>query len=104
MLFFPQIRTVLAESRSSAPASPAAPLSGLTESATLAIKGMTCEECAVELRQAFLKLPGVVGAEVEYKTSSARVTFRRGGVTPDQLRQTVANAGYIISSIAMRNG
>lgn len=97
MLAFPQISTVLAESGRRAPERRVA--SGPVETASLAIKGMTCEACAGEIRQALLKLPGVASADVDYRTASARVSFEPRRVSGDQLKQAVAKTGYSVTSV-----
>jgi copper chaperone CopZ len=97
MLAFPQISTVLAGSRRPTPT--VVQSAGPVGAATLAVKGMTCEECAVHIREALLQVPGVVAAKVEYRKSAARVTFQKGKVSPEQLKQAVAKAGYKATSV-----
>ena len=98
VLAYPQISSVLAASSGVAPALPRP--AGPVETTTLSIKGMTCEACAVRLRQALLKVPGVVAAQVGARTGSARVTSRQGRVSPEQLKQVVAMTGYTVSAAA----
>jgi copper chaperone CopZ len=96
MLAFPPISAVLGRSRG--PATARAVSAGRVETTTLAIKGMTCEACAVHLREALLKAPGVVAAEVDYRAASARVTFQQGQVSTNQLKQAVAKTEYRVTS------
>ena len=58
----------------------------------LAITGMTCASCANRIERKLNKLDGVT-ATVNYATEKARVTWS-GDLTPEQLVDTVAAAGY----------
>jgi mercuric ion transport protein len=97
MLAFPHISAVLARNRSPTPA--LGEVVGPVELATLAIQGMTCEACEGHICEALLKVPGVLAAEVDYRTASARVSFRQGRVSTDQLKQAVAETGYRVTSV-----
>jgi copper chaperone CopZ len=99
VLASPQIGTVLAGSRGAAPTMHRA--AGPVASTTLVLKGMTCEACAVRIREALLKVPGVVAVAVSARTASSKVTFQRGKVSTEHLKQAVAQAGYRVTSVAM---
>ncbi len=58
----------------------------------LTISGMTCASCANRIERKLNKLDGVV-ATVNYATEKAKVTHT-GTVTPEQLVETVEQAGY----------
>ncbi len=59
----------------------------------LEIDGMTCLNCARTVEHALGAIPGVEAASVSYATR--RATVRGDGrVTPDALREAVAQAGY----------
>ncbi|MGY2875813.1 P-type Cu+ transporter [Marmoricola sp. URHA0025 HA25] len=58
----------------------------------LAITGMTCASCANRIERKLNKLDGVT-ATVNFATEKAKVTFP-GTITPDQLLETVGQAGY----------
>jgi Cu+-exporting ATPase len=58
----------------------------------LAITGMTCASCANRIERKLNKLDGVT-ATVNYATEKAKVSFP-ATVTPDQLVETVEQAGY----------
>jgi Cu+-exporting ATPase len=58
----------------------------------LDITGMTCASCANRIERKLNKLDGV-SASVNYATEKARVTYA-GPITPDDLVDTVAAAGY----------
>lgn len=97
MLAFPHFSAVLARNHSPTPA--LGEVVGPVEVATLAIQGMTCEACEGHIREALLKVPGVLAAEVDYRTASARVSFRQGRVSTDQLKQAVAETGYRATTV-----
>ena len=42
---------------------------------TLKITGMTCDSCAVHVKEALEKVPGVQSAEVSYAKGSARLAI-----------------------------
>ena len=42
---------------------------------TLKITGMTCDSCAVHVKEALEKVPGVKSAEVSYAKGSARLAL-----------------------------
>ena len=58
----------------------------------LAVSGMTCASCANRIERKLNKLEGVT-ATVNYSTEKAKVVSD-GTVTPEQLLETVAAAGY----------
>jgi Cu+-exporting ATPase len=62
------------------------------QSVELEITGMTCASCANRIERKLNKLDGVT-ATVNYATEKAKVTFA-DTVTPEQLLDTVAQAGY----------
>ncbi len=58
---------------------------------TLNIIGMTCDSCAVHVKDALEKIPGVHSADVSYAKGSARLNIE-AGTTPDALTAAVAAA------------
>ncbi len=60
---------------------------------TLALRGMTCAACAARVEKALSRLPGV-SAAVNFATEQARVTFRPGATTVEDLVDAVRRAGY----------
>ncbi|MDG0854403.1 mercury(II) reductase [Roseateles puraquae] len=59
----------------------------------LKINGMTCDACAVHVKQALESVPGVQSAEVSYAKGSARLAIA-GGTSPEALIAAVAGLGY----------
>lgn len=57
-----------------------------------AVKGMSCEACAVTLRSELESIPGVAGASVNYDGASAEV------------RSNAANIDALVSAAAARHG
>lgn len=51
---------------------------------TLKITGMTCDSCAVHVKDALEKVPGVQSADVSYAKGSAKLAIEVG-TSPDAL-------------------
>ena len=64
---------------------------------TLAIAGMTCASCVMRVEKALAKVPGVVSAEVNLATETARV---QGGGDAAALIAAVRKAGYEAHEVA----
>ena len=64
------------------------------EPLALDIEGMTCASCVARVEKALLRVPGVVGAEVNLATEQARVTRLAGSAPPAELLAAVQRAGY----------
>lgn len=60
----------------------------------LRIEGMTCAGCAVAVRRALERVPGVAGAEVDFEKKLAHVRYNKETVKLEQLAEAVAAAGY----------
>ncbi len=63
-----------------------------TGTVDLRIEGMTCASCVGRVERALSKVPGVLGAEVNLATETARV--RVAGVGADALVGAIERAGY----------
>jgi len=57
---------------------------------------MTCQHCAVTVKEELSKLPGVVVKEV--RVGSARITYDEAKVSPARITSAVEEAGYTVSS------
>jgi len=73
-----------------------------TETATLAIGGMTCASCANRVEKALSRVPGVAGATVNLATEQATVNLRAPltGDLMDRLVAAVTKAGYAAQPLA----
>ncbi|MDE3208342.1 MAG: FAD-dependent oxidoreductase, partial [Pseudomonadota bacterium] len=65
----------------------------MTNTITLQINGMTCDSCAVHVKDALVKVPGVHSADVSYANGSAKLNVK-AGTSPDALTAAVAELGY----------
>ena len=63
-----------------------------SETIELAVEGMTCASCVGRVEAALAAVPGVLSAEVNLATETARV--RAIGADPDQLVAAIEAAGY----------
>jgi mercuric ion binding protein len=64
------------------------------ETATLAVKGMTCPTCPLTVKVALKKQPGVSDVKVDLRRATARVVFDPEKVTVARLAKAVTDAGY----------
>ncbi|MFO0490232.1 MAG: heavy metal translocating P-type ATPase, partial [Curvibacter sp.] len=60
----------------------------------LGISGMTCASCVTRVEKALKKVPGVIDAEVNLATESARVSYRPSEQIEARLSRAVRDAGY----------
>jgi mercuric reductase len=65
----------------------------MSRTITLKITGMTCDSCAVHVKEALVKVPGVRTAAVSYTGDTAQLTLDQN-TAPDALRAAVAGLGY----------
>lgn len=63
------------------------------DSATLAVSGMGCENCATRVRNSLLSLDGVHGVEMSLNMALAKVSYDRKKVSADALVNAVSRAG-----------
>jgi Cu+-exporting ATPase len=75
----------------------AAAVDGEQASREFQIEGMTCEACAVTLRQHLSSVPGVARAEVSFHARAARVFFhaRAGAPSEQAILNAIHQAGYL---------
>ena len=62
-----------------------------TATITLPVTGMSCASCVGHVQRALAAEPGVIAAEVNLATETARIT---GDVSPARLAQVLLDAGY----------
>lgn len=65
-----------------------------TQTAALAVSGMTCASCVMRVEKKLKKLPGVRDAAVNLATEQAMVTYDPTSVAPAALVAAVEAAGY----------
>ena len=65
---------------------------------SLPIRGMTCAACVMHVEHALKETPGVLAVTVNLATEKAAVSLERGAVPLDELRHSVADAGYEIGA------
>ena len=63
-----------------------------TQTSTYNVSGMTCSHCVLSVKEEISELDGVESVEVDL--ASGRVEVAGVGVTDDQVRAAVAEAGY----------
>ncbi len=68
---------------------------------SVSIAGMTCEDCAVHVRQSISKLPGVTKASVDYKAGRAWVTY---SLPPDKANDAQRRSLTDLSAAVRRSG
>ena len=71
----------------------AAPKPHLKE-VTLMVRGMVCSSCAAAVEKTLSKMDGVVEAKVDLKKDMAVVQYDERRVTPRQMAEALATAGY----------
>ena len=55
---------------------------------------MTCNSCALSIRLALSRLPGIGKAEVSFPEKRARVTYDPNRVQPQRMVQAIKELGY----------
>lgn len=66
----------------------------MNEPKTFAIKGMHCASCAGIIEKTFRKTEGVISAEVNYGTETAKVAFDAAKTDPGRLSESIKPFGY----------
>ncbi len=66
----------------------------MTDTAVLAVSGMTCAACVRHVERALAEVPGVATARVNFATREAHVRFEPTAGTLDRLVAAVRAAGY----------
>lgn len=86
------IATAVARQQQTAPGASAQ--SGLLETVTVAVEGMTCESCEVTVKAALDKTPGVRSAEVSFKNGNARIQYDPTQANLDKIKSAINSTGY----------
>lgn len=67
---------------------------------TLKLNGMSCASCANTIDRAIRSTPGVMDCTVNFGAELATVQYQSRQVTPDELQQAIARAGYTATPLA----
>ena len=70
------------------------PVEGEEVTQTFAIGGMHCASCSARITKVVGDLPGVVTAEVNLATETARIVYRRNECSPRKIREAIAALGF----------
>ena len=70
------------------------------KSVTMTVRGMMCSSCAGHVERTLKGLPGVVRVAVDLRTDRVEVGYREGRVTPRQMVEALARAGYRAQPVA----
>lgn len=70
------------------------PVCAATQTATLAVEGMTCAACPLTVKSALSKVPGVTHVEVSLDRREAQVSYDDNRVDVKRLTQATEGAGY----------
>ncbi len=66
----------------------------VTESVTLGVGGLKCASCVAGVERRLRAVPGVLDADVNLSTESAKVVYLPATVSRERLAQTIRAAGY----------
>ncbi len=69
-----------------------------TESITLPVSGMRCDDCATKVQSALIEVEGVKKANVDFESASAEVVFLPEMVSVEDLKGVVTKAGFCADS------
>lgn len=64
------------------------------QTATLDVKNMQCQMCAITVKKALQKVPGVEDAKVDLDRKNVTVKFDPDKTNPDALAAATAKAGF----------
>ncbi|MEW6723923.1 MAG: copper ion binding protein [Bacillota bacterium] len=61
---------------------------------TLEVEGMSCQHCAMAIKQAISRLDGVSNVLVNLEEGEVSVTYDGGRTKVEQIRQAIQDSGY----------
>lgn len=64
------------------------------QSTVLDVQNMTSALCAVTIKKALLKVPGVTGARIDYEAKTATVTYDAAKANAAALIKATADTGF----------
>lgn len=65
-----------------------------TTTARFVVHGMHCNSCVERVQKAVRQLPGIASVQVDVASGDVAVGHEPEKVTPEQIRQQIASAGY----------
>lgn len=71
--------------------------------ASFAIKGMTCKGCETEVNNELYKVSGVIDAQTFYAKGTSIVKFDKSKATIEQLKNAISQTGYIVTNYELLN-
>ena len=71
--------------------------------ASFAIKGMTCKGCETEVNNEIYKVLGVIDAQTFYDKGTSIVKFDKSKTTVEQLKNAIAKTGYTVTNYELLN-
>ncbi len=76
------------------PRAPLKQITGQTTTASFLVPDMDCAACAISLRAAFERLPGVASATVDYPTRRANIIYDPRQQKPEVFSKIVSKSGF----------
>ena len=73
---------------------PVSAFAATPQTAVLDVQNMTCSMCSVTIHKALEKVPGVIGATVDYDHKTATVKYDADKTNPSALMKATTNAGF----------
>jgi len=73
---------------------PVSAFAAAPQTAVLDVQNMTCSMCSITIRKALEKVPGVIGATVDYDRKTATVKYDGEKTNPSVLTKATTNAGF----------
>ncbi len=76
------------------PAPPVLSLNADPQTVTIDIDGMWCASCSILVEQVLTRMPGVLGAQIDFATSTAQVAMDASTTSSRQLSNAIIKLGY----------
>lgn len=73
------------------------------QSASFTIKGMSCKGCETEVNNELHKVAGVIDVQTFYDKGTSIVKYDKSKATIDQLKNAIAQTGYIVNDYKLLN-
>ncbi len=67
------------------------------EQLILRVEGMACGHCEVAIQEAVRRLPGIQKVKASRRKKEADVVYDPALVTPERIRQAIAETGYRVA-------